>query len=159
MKLYEIDQAIEALVDPDTGELLDYERFAELNMEREQKLEHMALWYKDLTAEAAKIRAEEVALAERRKAMERRADGLKKYLGMLLCGEKFETPRVAISWRKSESVEFDADFVNWAMTSGNDALLTYKAPEPNKTEIKRFLKAGGECPHAEIVAKNNLGVK
>ena len=159
MKLYEIAQEIESLVDPDTGELLDYERFVELNMERNQKVENMALWYKDLTAEASKIRAEEIALAERRKTIERRADGLKNYLSMFLCGEKFETPRVAISWRKSESIEFDDDFVNWAMTSGKDSLLTYKAPEPNKTEIKRFLKAGGECPHAEIVAKNNMGVK
>ena len=52
MKLYEIDQAILALVDPETGEILDYEAFSELKMKREEKIEGMALWHKNLTAEA-----------------------------------------------------------------------------------------------------------
>ena len=62
MTIYEIDNRIAELVDPETGELLDYEAFAELAMEREAKIENMALWYKDLTAEAKAIREEERAL-------------------------------------------------------------------------------------------------
>lgn len=159
MRLYEIDKELACLIDPDTGELLDYERFSELTMDRNRKIEGMALWYKDLAADITKIRAEEVALAERRKVIERNAERLKQYLCKLLSGERFETPRVAVSWRKSESVVLDDGFVNWAMSSGNDALLTFKTPEPNKTEIKRFIKACGDCPCAEIVTRQNIGVK
>ena len=43
MTIYEIDNRIAELVDPETGELLDYEAFAELQMEREAKIENMAL--------------------------------------------------------------------------------------------------------------------
>ena len=62
MTIYEIDSRIAELLDPDTGELLDYEAFAALQMEREAKIENMALWYKDLSAEAKAIRDEEKAL-------------------------------------------------------------------------------------------------
>ncbi len=162
MRLYEIDKELESLIDPDTGELLDYARFEELNMVRERKIEGMALWYKDLIAEAAMIQKEETALADRRREIVRRADRLKQYLGTILGqGEKFKTPRVAISWRKSEKVEVDDGFVIWAENSGNGALLTYKTPEPNKAEIRRFCKNGngGDCPHARVVINYNMGVK
>ena len=62
MPLYEIDQSIKALVDPETGELLDYEAFARLQMEREAKLENIALWIKDLRAKAEEIKAEKAAV-------------------------------------------------------------------------------------------------
>lgn len=48
MTIYEIDARMAGLIDPETGELLDYEAFASLQMEREAKIENMALWYKDL---------------------------------------------------------------------------------------------------------------
>lgn len=77
MTIYEIDARMAGLIDPETGELLDYEAFASLQMEREAKIENMALWYKDLTAEAKAIREEEKALAERRKSAENKAERLK----------------------------------------------------------------------------------
>ena len=80
MTIYEIDARMAGLIDPETGELLDYEAFASLQMEREAKIENMALWYKDLTAEAKAIREEEKALAERRKSAENKAERLKGYL-------------------------------------------------------------------------------
>ena len=52
MKLYEINAALEALVDPETGELMDYDAFEALNLARDEKIEGMALWYKDMVAEA-----------------------------------------------------------------------------------------------------------
>lgn len=41
MTLYEINEAMLALVDPETGELMDYEAFSALNMAREEKLENI----------------------------------------------------------------------------------------------------------------------
>ena len=65
MKLYEIDQAIESLIDQDTGEVSDFDVFMDLQMAREAKIENVALLIKNLTAEAEAIKAEKNALAER----------------------------------------------------------------------------------------------
>ena len=77
MTLYEIDHAIseafERAIDPETGELINEEAWAQLEalqMDREQKLENVALWVKDLNAEAAAIREEEKNLAKRRQSAE-----------------------------------------------------------------------------------------
>ena len=59
MKLYEIDAAIMECIDLETGEIVDADRLTALQMEREQKLENVALWIKDLDAEAKALKAEE----------------------------------------------------------------------------------------------------
>ena len=53
MNLYEIDAAITACIDPETGEVLDEEALNALHMERSAKVESVALWIKNLNAEAA----------------------------------------------------------------------------------------------------------
>ena len=103
MKLYEIDAAIQNVldnmtVDPDTGEAkLDEEALAGLQMEREKKLEGVALAIKNMSAEAEAIRNEETALAKRRKALENKVESMKGFLRDALDGEKLKTPRVSVS--------------------------------------------------------------
>ena len=60
LSLYHIDQALEALIDPETGELLDYDAFEQLQMDREHKIENMVCWSKSLDAEAKAIRDEDI---------------------------------------------------------------------------------------------------
>lgn len=161
MTLYEIDQAILALVDPETGEILDYDAFSNLKMDREAKIEGMALWLKNLTAEAAAIRAEEISLAERRKALEKKADSLKQYLSEILEGTKFSTARVACSFRKSKSVVIhdEEEFIRTMQESQHFEYLKYSPPTVNRTEITNAIKAGKEIPGAELVEKTNLSIK
>ena len=59
------------LLNTETGELLDYDAFEQLQMDREHKIENMVCWSKSLDAEAKAIRDEEKELAERRRTMER----------------------------------------------------------------------------------------
>lgn len=161
MNLYDIDQALLALVDLETGEILDYEAFSELKMAREEKIEGMALWVKNLDAEAKAIRAEEISLAERRKALEKKAESLKEYLTMILDGGKFSTARVACSFRKSKSVQItdEAAFIQAMEASQHYEYLTYSAPKVNRTEITNAIKAGKEVPGALLIEKNNLSIK
>ena len=49
--LYEIDQAIMSCIDSQTGEIVDYEKLSELQMEQEKKIEVVALWIKNLNAD------------------------------------------------------------------------------------------------------------
>ena len=163
MTIYEIDKRIAELVDPETGELLDYEAFAALQMEREAKIENMALWYKDLNAEAKAIREEEKALAERRKSAEAKAERLKGYLDTALVGESYKSAKVAITYRKSTALEIkpedESTVIEELETCGLDNCLIYAAPRISKTELAKALKAGAVVPGAELVERNNIQVR
>ena len=158
MNIYEIDNAMFSLIDEETGEIKDYEAFEELQMQKEEKIENTALWYKNLVAESKAIREEEKALAERRKSLENKAENLKNFINRTLDGNKYSTSKVAISYRKSTAVEVDDEFIDYAMKNNND-LLTFKRPEPNKTVIKGMLQGGFDIPHAELVERNNMSIK
>lgn len=161
MNLYEIDQKILELVDLETGEILDYEAFADLKMAREEKIEGMALWCKNLTAEAAAIKAEENNLAERRKDLEKKANRLKDYLAEILSGTKFSTARVACSFRMSKAVEItdEAEFIRQMQETQHFEFLKFSEPTVNRTEITKAIKAGQLVPGAQLIEKNNLSIK
>lgn len=161
MNLYEINAAISALVDPETGELMDYEAFESLQMEREQMIEGMALWVKDLDATAKAIKAEMDSLSERKKAAESKADRLKSYLDMALEGQKFETPRCVVSFRKTSSVEVeDADkLILWAEQNGLTDCIRYKPPEVSKSGVTALIKTGAAVPFAHLKTGRSVGVK
>ena len=152
MTLYEIDNAILTLINED-GEIEDYEAFEQLQMERDSKIENIALWCKNLDAEATALKAEEERLAERRKSAEAKIKRLRDYLGYALEGEKFETARVAVSWRKSTKVEVDEEQIpaEWC-----DVVTTFK---PKKNDIKAALKEGRSIAGCRLVESNNVQIK
>lgn len=158
MSIYEIDDSILSLVDMETGEIEDEKRFDELQMERRQKVENIGCFYKNLIAEAKAMKEEEANLAQRRKAVENKAERIKNLLVYALRGEKFESSKLRCSYRKSKCIEFDALFVEWAQENADD-LLTYSEPRPNKAAIKAALADGREIEHAEIVTNESLQVK
>ena len=143
MKLYEIDNAILECIDMETGEVIDAEKLDALNMERDAKIENVVCWIKDLKAEAEAIKAEKQKLAERQKVAENKAESLKKWVAYALGGQKFSTAKCAVSFRNTESVEITPEGLENLMRGGNDELLTYKTPEPNKTAIKNAIKNDG----------------
>lgn len=161
MRLYEIDAALEALVDPETGELSDFEAFEQLQMERTDKIENMALFLKNLTAEVKAIRAEEVALSERRRVLERRAESLKAYLNQILGGEGFKSARCVVSYRQTTKVELvDSTAVaKWCEDNGHGDLVAYSEPTVSKSDLARLLKNGIAIPGAALVSGLSMGVK
>ena len=163
-EIYEIDNSIKQLleeVDPETGELVvDTDALDALMMEREKKIENVACHIKNLTASASSMKAEEQAIAKRRQAIERQAENLKGYVRDVLHGEKFQTARCDVSFRKSPpSVEIDDTFIDWAQKSGNDNLLRYKLPEVNKVAVKALLTEGAEIPCARLVTNVSMTIK
>ena len=152
--LYTINQEILNCVDLETGEILDEQAFEALQIERNEKLENIALWVKNLLSESEALKAEEKSFYERRKAAENKAESLKRYLDSALKGQKFNTTKVAISYRKSTSV---------------DVLDVSKLPKqyqvvktevvPDKKAIGDTLKAGNKITGAELVERNNIQIK
>lgn len=158
MTIYEVDQAIMRCVDLETGEIIDTEKLDKLQMEKEKKLENVACWIKDLKAEAEALKNEKLALAERQRVAENKAESLKKWLAYALQGEKFKTTKCAISFRESEAVEVTDEGLNNLMKE-HDELLTYKAPEPNKTAIKQAIKDGLNVAGVQLVQNTSTIIK
>lgn len=165
MTLWEIDKAIEAAImegiNPETGEILDFSAVEALQMEREAKLENLALYVKNLTSEAAAIKQEETALTERRKAKEAKAERLKAYLADALGGSPFETARVKCSFRKSTAVNItDNVGLLWYLKSMS-LVKCYKQKDPEvvKSEVAKLLKEGKEIPGAVLEERNNMTIK
>lgn len=154
MKLYEIEQAILDCIDYETGEIIDVEAFDNLQIERRTKIDNIICLYKNSQAEAAAIKAEEQALAERRKAKENNAERIKQWLSRILNGEKFDMPRNAISWRKSESVNITDEYA--IDDEYTEIVSTLKI---DKTAIKNAIKKGIQVAGAEIITKNNIQIR
>lgn len=137
MTLYEIDEAILACVDEETGEVLDVEKLEELGLVREQKISNIACWMKDLGAEIEALRNEEKNLKARREAKERKKESLKAYLAQFLAGEKYEDERCRVSFRKVASVAIDnfddipAEYIRTKVETSAD-----------KEALKKLLKEG-----------------
>ncbi len=142
--------------DPDTGELLHPEmadEFEKLYAEREKKLEGVLLYHKNCVADAKAISDEIAALQKRKKSLENKAERLKQYAADSLQGEQFSTARVAVIYRKSQRVDYDADFVEWASIHAPD-LLSYQAPEPDKVAIKNAIKSRADLTGKAWIADN-----
>ena len=155
MTLYEINRDILALVNED-GEIADIEAFEALNLAREQKIENVACWIKNLKADAAAIREEEKALSDRRRANENKAERLENFLAYALKGEKYNSPRVNITYRKSEAVELDVSDEVFMERFSEFVKVT---PTINKTAIKDALKAGITNIPAHLSERQNMQIK
>lgn len=163
MKLFDIDERLAAcvkldesrVVDTESGEIIDLEAIAALEMERDKKIENLGCWYKNLLADAEALKAQKNAFAEREKAAKAKAESLKGFLGRYLNGKKFETAKVAMSFRKSEAVEFDAKCIG----DVPEEFLKFKDPELDKVAVKKAIKAGETVPGCELVTRQNLQIK
>ena len=165
MSLYQINQQILSLekmdddyVDTETGEIISQEEFDQLNIDREEKIESICLWIKNLKAEAKAIKDEEENLAKRRKGLESKADSLTRFISRILmgskfktarAGSKFKTARASVSYRKSKSVNITGDVP--------EEFLRVKT-EPNKTAIKEYL-ATESCDWAEMQESESVVIK
>ena len=162
MTLYEINQeiqaALEAAVDPDTGEIIDDEMLAaydKLQMDRETKIENIGCFIKNLEADAKAIKEEAKNLTSRARAAENKADHLRDYLQFCLGGEKFQSPRLSVYFRRSKKVEIDQN----RLFDIPEEFLRYKDPEPDKKAISEALKAGQDVPGCELVESTSMIIK
>lgn len=161
MNLYWVDNAIYKLydefVDPETGELTDpdafAERYAELEISREEIIENTLLLYKNCVSDAEAIAAEIKTLKARQAALEKRADRLKADASDALNGEKFQTAKVAVLWRKSTAAEVDESLCP------EKYITTKITTAPDKKAITAALKAGQEIPGCKLVERVNMSVR
>lgn len=151
--LYAINAAILDCVDLETGEIIDLVRLRALQLEREQKIENVALWIKNLLSDAEQYKEEKDAFAEKERAAKARAEKLKEYLRDALAGEKFKTTRVNVYYSSSNRVIVD-DVLNLP-----PRFVRFADPEPDKKEIMAAIKAGEEVVGAHIESSQSIVIK
>ncbi len=151
--LYEIDRRILALVNEETGEITDFEQLDKLQLERDAKIENIALWIKNLKSEEESYKAEKQAFEGRQRQAKQRRESLERYLSDVLAGEKFKTAKVECSFKKSQRVEVDDVF------SLPEEYIRYKEPDADKTAIKEAIKEGKEIAGARLIEALNLQIK
>lgn len=157
MNLYEIKQefekAIEECVDMETGEIINPTRLDELNMVLTDKRENVALYIKNLSAEAKAIDEEAKNLTNRKRVLNNKVEGLKKYLADNLEGHKFETAKVVVSFRKSEQLEINS--IEHIPTE----YLISQEPKIDKEALKKSIKQGAVINGVQIITKQNIQIK
>ena len=165
-KLYEIKKDIEdlldAVTDPETGEVVDLDALDGLLLERDQKIEQVILYRKDVLAEAFAVYSEISELTKRYERLRKTADGLEGYIANAVDGQNFKTARCEVTHRMSEETEVDPEFIEWAYMQNEDLSSFIKHTETYKADkmaIKRFLKSGGKLEHCRLVKKDNIQIK
>lgn len=141
-------------VDDETGELLNAPEWDELNMEYEEKVRNTACLIKNIVSDIASFKAEEEALAKRRKRAEKRVEYLERLLLDNMGGAKFSATECEVSFRKSEAVQVEnADLLP-------ETFLRIKGEvEPNKTAIKVALKSGQTVAGCKLVENISVLIK
>ena len=160
--LYEIDQDILDCVDVETGEILDTEKLDALQMERETKLEGVALWVKDLKAEAAAVKEEADKLTARKKALDNKIEGLKTWLLYALKGDKLKTPRCNVYQTHSQrlAVVDEEKLVQYLKLDDDpDRYLRFREPELKTDEFQKALKDGEFFPGAALEETESVVIK
>ena len=159
MKLFQIDEAIEALLgdpavmDPETGELLDEGPLKELEGEKERIVLYLARYALGELTEADAVQAHVDRLSKRATGHRNRAKSLKHYIAQwCVKGEKFKDDTVKV--RIGEVVSVD-------VFDEAEVPEEYKVQPPlpdlrvDKKAIKSYLDDGGRVEGAQLSRRRN----
>lgn len=159
MTIYEIDNDIQRILSQvdENGELPEaaLDELMQLQADRDTKIENAACMVLDLLGDAKKIKEQEAVLKQRREAVEKRAERIKKYIEYATEGNPFSSERVTVKWGKSTAVEIDSA-VFW---ENPDPAYVRVKQEVNRDAIKAALKEGADIPGAFVVERHNLSIK
>lgn len=153
--LYELDKQIAEFqfeVDVETGEILNADELESIELERDTKIENIALWIKNLNSDIEAYKKERDSFAEKARVAGNKLESLKGYLNYALNGDKFKSDRVNISYRKSEVVELAHDF-------NDPRFLVPQEPKIDKAGVKKALKDGEDIKGAMLIERQNIQIK
>ena len=160
--LYEIDERIkncftvgDNVIDGVTGELLDSDALDQIQMERNEKIENIGLYIKNLLSDADQYQKEAENQAMRAQSAKKRAERLKQYLSFHLNGEKFSSQKLEITYKKSKSVYVECP----AEQLPTSYVVVKTSCTPDKRAIKKAIEDGIEIKGCELIEKNNIQIR
>jgi len=162
--LYELAQeyraAAEKLADLDLDEQTLADTLEGMSGDLEVKAQNVVMFTRNLEATAAAIKDAEAQMAARRKALENRAAGLRRYVleNMQFAGiQKIECPYFKLSVRDNPaSVEiYEPGLIPAQYMRQPEP----PPPAPDKAAIKAAIAAGTEVPGAKLTKGTRLEIK
>lgn len=162
MTLFEIDERLrncfiidENVVDTETGEIFDKDYLDHLEMMKDEKIENIAKWIKNLDSDIEQLKKQKDLFAARQKAAENKKESLKNYLSAFLDHQKWEAKdkSVSVSFRRSEQVHIIDESIipkKWFIKQD---------PKLDKAGIKAALKQNTKVKGAELVENQNIQIK
>ena len=156
----EYRQTADKLADLDLDEQTIADTLEGMSGALEVKAQNVVMFARNLEATATAIKEAETAMAARRKAIEHRAAGLRRYAlsAMQVAGvQSIECPYFKLSVRKNPpAVEvFDAAQIPAQFMRTPEP----PPPAPDKKAITEAIKAGKEVPGARLVSGERLEVR
>ena len=154
--LYELNQKFnefEFEIDEEIGEILNAEELDKIELERNEKLENIGLWIKNLESDAEAYKREKDSFAEKERLAKNKVESLKKYLNFVLNGDTFKSDRVNITYRKSTALNVIDEYVI------PKKYFVKQAPKLDKKAVKDAIKSGKKVKGAEIIEKENIQIK
>lgn len=153
MNIFNEEDLMSMCIDVDTGEFNEA-MFEGLRIERDRKIENIALWVLEDEAMAKSIKEQENKLKERREILEQRIEKRKDFLRYISEGRKIKTDRVTVSYRTSKAVK---------ITNEEIIPIKYKTVKTSvsvsKDDIKKDLQAGKKVEGAELETRVSTLVK
>ena len=154
--LYELNEQLmnfEFEIDEETGEILNADALDQLELERDEKIENIALYIKNLKADADAYKKEKDSFYQKERASKNKAERLTEYLQNMLMGEKFKSTKVTISYRKSEALNIE---------DGAEVPAIYLkevTPQVDKIALKEAIKAGAIMDGISLVERQNIWIR
>ncbi len=164
MSLYELGeeaQIAEAAImewaeehDGDISECPMVEIMEKIEGDINEKLLGWGVWFKNVDAESAAIKAEIEKLTSRKRSLDNKAERIKGTISHFLQDKMLKNAKVVIRRTNSKQV----------IVSDKDALdirflRTVRKVDPNKVAIKDAINAGEKVEGAAIVNKENVSIK
>ena len=171
MHLYEINTEIAQLmqqldVDEETGEILAtsddiLQQLHSLNMERSRILQYLAEVVLETRAEEAALKAEEERLAKRRAALEHKEERLMQVLDRECAGQKTNLGIATFHYRATSRVEVSdsTKAINWLRRHKYSDCVRVKAPEVDKTAVRKLLQRDISIPGIELVTGQSCSLR
>lgn len=162
-KLYEINAEVERLLDEDytlkieggqavdveTGEIFSLEkRLEDLKLEKEEKIESVALYAGDMIERKSLLDARIKSLQEISKSLQKQIDGLTNYILFATGNSGLETSNVLVKVKKNAPktiIENETELPKCFIRT-----VTKTETSPDKTAIKKAIQAGEIVPGAHL---------
>lgn len=156
MKLYEITEAYNNLLDADLEQEQINQALNVIDDEFEVKAENIAKLISSINGDIETLKTEEKRLADKRKSYERKIESLKDYLFnnlQMVDKKKIQTPLYKISIQKNPAKLVVKD----EKRVPDEYFKVVK--QLDKTKLKNAVKDGLEADYAELVQEEGLRIR
>ena len=151
--LYEIKQDILDCIDMETGEIIDPDKLAQLQLDKHDKLHNIGLLYLNMRADMEQYKAEKERFAAKEKACKRTMEWAKETLARELNGMKMKETEFSVSYRTSDPLEIEEG------ASIPTEYLIPQEPRIDREGLRKALRAGAVIEGCKLGNKLNIQIK